>query len=254
MNIVAFIPARGGSKSIPRKNIKELGGKPLIAYSIEQAFQSGIENIVVSTDDTEIASIAREYGADVLSRPAHLAGDKTPMLNVLRHEIDRITPRPQVVLLLQPTYPFREKFHIKTALNYLEENYSRFDSVVSVNKIPPKYHPAEAILDVFGNKRMFLRKLKTMTEKIMSVFTGRKYIYSQLPIFKISERMTRRQDYPEAWIPSGSIYLFKTANLEKGSIYGESTLLLETPEAVNINEKEDWEKAEEYLNKNYVKN
>ncbi len=86
-------------------------------------------------------------------------------------------------------------------------------------------------------------------DKLKSFFTGVKYKPFTFAGYPISKRLTRRQDYPMAWIPSGAIYLFKTENLKKGNIYGDKVMLFETPESVNINEKEDWDKAEEYLNK-----
>src|SRR3990167_948092 len=118
-NIIAFIPARGGSKGIPRKNIKLLGDKPLISYSIDSAFKSGIQKVVVSTDSQEIADVAKEYGAEVMMRPASLAQDKTSMFEVLQSEIPKIQPQPDLVLLLQCTYFPIETVRVKTAISYL---------------------------------------------------------------------------------------------------------------------------------------
>src|SRR3990167_6895934 len=138
-NIIAFIPARGGSKSIPKKNIKLLGGKPLISYSIDSAFKSGIQKVVVSTDSQEIIDVALEAGAEVMKRPTSLAQDNTSMFEVLQSEIPKIQPQPDLVLLLQPTSPFRNTVHIKTAISYLSENTEKFYSLISVEKVPDKY-------------------------------------------------------------------------------------------------------------------
>lgn len=238
MNIATFIPARGGSKSIPNKNIKLLGNKPLIAYSIESAFKAGLDPIV-STDSNEIAKIAYELGAKVLKRPENLAQDKTSMFEVLKNEIPKIETKPDIILLLQPTSPFRNVLQIKTALSYFEENLDKYDSLISVEKVPEKYNPSQMIINEQGNKSMVLGKIK-------SWFKKPKIILSGIPL---SQRITRRQDFPDAWVPTGSIYLFKTSNLKNGSIYGNQTMLLETESTPNINTQEDWDLAEKELQK-----
>ncbi len=218
MNIVAVIPARAGSKTIPKKNIKELAGKPLIAYSIDSALKCGFRTIV-STDSEEIAKIAEREGAEVLLRSENLAQDDTSMFEVLKSEVSKIEPAPDLILLLQPTSPLREIIHIKTAVSYLIENLDKYDSLISVEQVPEKYNPAQIIVNTIGGKKMA---------------TG-------VPIAK---RLTRRQDFPEAFVPDGSIYLFKTENLKNGSLYGEEVMLLQTEGTININSLEDWEQAE----------
>lgn len=105
--ILAVIPARGGSKGIPRKNIRLLAGKPLLAWSIEAAQASKfLDRTVISTEDPEIAEVARRCGAEVLVRPAELASDETPTLPVLQHALERVPA--ETVVLLQPTSPVRE--------------------------------------------------------------------------------------------------------------------------------------------------
>jgi CMP-N-acetylneuraminic acid synthetase len=105
--ILAVIPARGGSKGVPRKNIRPLLGKPLLAWSIEAANQARlVDAVVVSTEDPEIARVAREYGAEVIDRPAELASDEADTLPVLQHVLEC---RPaETLVLLQPTSPVRE--------------------------------------------------------------------------------------------------------------------------------------------------
>lgn len=104
--ILAVIPARGGSKGIPRKNIRPIAGKPLIAWSIESALKGQlVHKVLVSTEDDEIAGVAEQWGADVLLRPTSLSGDDTPTLDVLRHVVERVPC--DAVVLLQPTSPIR---------------------------------------------------------------------------------------------------------------------------------------------------
>lgn len=225
--IIAFIPARGGSKSIPKKNIKLLGGKPLIAYSIETALQCGLRTIV-NTDDPEIAKVVREYGAEVMemtpkeAKERGIHQDTSSMYQVLKSEIPRIEPIPELVLLLQATSPFRKKIHIKTALSALGANLDKFDSLIAAERVPEKYHPAQVIVSTPLGLRMANGS-------------------------PISQRITRRQGHGEAWIPTGSIYLFKTSNLEKGSFYGERPMVIEVEPDININDQSDWEEAELWL-------
>lgn len=241
-NLVCFIPARGGSKSILRKNLKLLGNKPLIAWSINSAFKAGIQRVVVNTDDDEIAQVAKEYGAEVQRRPFNLGKDTTSMYEVLQSEIPKL--KADLVLLLQPTSPFRKTTHIKTAISYFTNNLQEYESLISVEKVPEKYSPYAMILE---NKLMPFRKLTGLTEKLSSLLTGKKFKLS-LSGYPISQRMTRRQDLPQAWIPTGEIYLFRAENLKHGSIYGKDTLLYECEGSVNINTAQDFLLAEQQLN------
>ena len=108
MNILGITPARGGSKTIPRKNIDDISGKPLIAWTIEAAKESGmIDRYVVSTEDKEIAKIVREYGVEVLSRPSALATDEATTISVLQHVVEQIPC--EIIVLLQATSPIRRQ-------------------------------------------------------------------------------------------------------------------------------------------------
>lgn len=236
-NIICFIPARGGSKGIHRKNVKLLGNKPLLAWSIESAFMAGLHKVIVSTEDSEIAEIAKQYGAEVLDRPMSLAGDKTSMIDVLKSEVPRIKPYPDLVMLLQPTSPFRKTSHITIASSMLSKNLEEYDSLISVEKVPEKYNPAVVIVDDISGKRMAMGRIKSWFGKTENILSG----------VPISKRITRRQENPQAWVPTGSIYLFKTENLKKGSMYGERVMLLETEESININDQIDWDLAEEWI-------
>ena len=106
--ILGLIPARGGSKGIPRKNLRKIAGKPLIAWTIEAAQEaSRLERFVVSTEDGEIAEVAREYGAEVLDRPQHLASDRATSLSVWQHTLNSIPA--SVLVNIYPTSPIRDQ-------------------------------------------------------------------------------------------------------------------------------------------------
>ena len=140
MRAVGLVPARGGSRGIPRKNLALLGGKPLLAWTVEAALAAqALDSVVVSTEDSEIAAVARSLGADVLDRPASLARDDTPMLDVVVHAVDALGS-PEVLVLLQPTSPFRVGRHVDQAVALLRD--SGGDCVVSVCRVPHRYAPS----------------------------------------------------------------------------------------------------------------
>jgi CMP-N,N'-diacetyllegionaminic acid synthase len=141
MSFLSIIPARGGSKSIPRKNLRVVAGKPLIVWSIEQALAAKlVDRVVVSTDDTEIADIAMRAGAEVpFLRPAELATDTAPTEPVLLHALDWLEKNdayhPKAVLLLQPTCPVRKVGTLDRALRLFDDQEA--DSLVGAREIHP---------------------------------------------------------------------------------------------------------------------
>ena len=149
MRIVGLIPARGGSKGIPRKNLEPLGGRPLIAWTIEAARASSrVTRTVVSTDSPEIAQVAREHGAETpFVRPPELAGDDTPMRDVVLHALDELGGC-DVLVLLQPTSPLRRARHVDEAVEALVA--SGADCVVSVVEVPHRYRPDSLMALVDG--------------------------------------------------------------------------------------------------------
>ncbi|MGH3104275.1 MAG: cytidylyltransferase domain-containing protein [Gaiellaceae bacterium] len=158
MDVVGLIPARGGSKGIPGKNLAPLAGKPLIAWTIEAARASRtLTRVVVSTDDEEIAAVARQLGAEVLARPGALAADDTPMLEVVRHALAELGST-DVLVLLQPTSPLRRPDHIDQALLVLLEDERR-DAVVSVVEVPHRFRPG-SLMELDGGR---LRRLSEET-------------------------------------------------------------------------------------------
>lgn len=133
--ILALITARGGSKGIPQKNIADLGGKPLIAWTIEAAKKSAhIDRLVLSSDDPEIIRVAKQLGCEVpFVRPAELALDNTPSMDVILHALDSLGTQYDYLLLLQPTSPFRTAQHIHEAIEFLFKTSA--DSVVSISPV-----------------------------------------------------------------------------------------------------------------------
>lgn len=142
--MLAVIPARGGSKGIPRKNIALLRGRPLIAYTIDASrAATSLERIVVSTDDAEIAAVSRSLGAEVVMRPAELASDESGTLSVLQHVVAELAGagyRPDAVMTLQPTSPLRTSVHIDEAARAFA-NDPLADSLVSCIEVPHVFHP-----------------------------------------------------------------------------------------------------------------
>jgi len=142
MEVVALIPARGGSKGIPRKNLAPLGGRPLLVWTLDAARDAEtVTRVVLSTDDDEIAAAAGD--AEVLRRPPELAADDTPMLPVIRHALDAYAC--DVLVLLQPTSPLRRAEHVDAAVRLLAD--SRADAVVSVVEVPHRYAP-ESLMEL----------------------------------------------------------------------------------------------------------
>lgn len=137
--ILAVVPARGGSKGIPRKNVKLLAGKPLIAWTIEAAIASPmLARVIVSTDDEQIASVAREYGADVpFLRPAELARDDTPGIDPVLHALERL-PSYDAVILLQPTSPLRTTADIEGCIRFARNLGA--PAAVSISESPKHPH------------------------------------------------------------------------------------------------------------------
>lgn len=144
---LGIIPARGGSKGVPRKNIKLLDGEPLIAYTIKAAHRSMIDRTIVSSDDDEIIAVARSYGAEVpFKRPLELATEDATSLSVVLHALDYVEKEDNFftgfVVFLQPTSPFRTHLHINTAIDLLKKRPD-IEGVTSV--VPVSEHPYFAV-------------------------------------------------------------------------------------------------------------
>lgn len=221
MRTLAVIPARGGSKGLPRKNIRLLGGKPLIAHTIEAALASIIDRTVVSTDDSEIADVARSYGAEVLHRPPDLARDDTPTLPVLRHALEACGGGFDAVVTLQPTSPLRSSHHIDEALRAFA-SHTTADSMVSVVRVPHHMTPGSLMRNVNG----------------LLVH----YDSAQAAVL-------RRQDKAVLYARNGAaIYVTRTETLPHG-ILGQQILpyLMDKATSIDIDDAEDFALAEAWL-------
>jgi CMP-N-acetylneuraminic acid synthetase len=158
MEVLGLIPARGGSKGIPRKNLAPVAGKSLLAWTVEAAHGAEkLTRVVVSTEDDEIATAAE---ADVLRRPPELAADDTPMLDVIRHAIEELDP--DVIVVLQPTSPLRRAEHVDGAVLLLLQTEA--DSVVSVCEVPHRYSP-DALMDLVDGRLVARGKSRSRQEK-----------------------------------------------------------------------------------------
>lgn len=220
MEILAIIPARGGSKGIPGKNIKELAGKPLIAHTIDASLKSKyITRTVLSTEDPKIKEIALKYGAEVVDRPMELAQDETktaPVLVQVVNELEKQNYYPDVVVLLQATCPLRTEKQIDEAFELFFN--SDCDSVFATR---------EAGLTHAMWRKMHDGKMQAM------------YDYRDRP---------RRQDehrHYSVFVETGSIYIIKTEILKKVEDFiGENPVVYIDPNSVDIDTIEDFAIAE----------
>lgn len=174
--MLAVIPARGGSKGIPRKNVRPLAGKPLIVWTIEQALAVPELDVLVSTDDHEIAEVVRSAGAHVLMRPSHLAEDTTPTEPVVLHAITNApSGRPDAVMLLQATSPIRLAGTLQRAVDQFHNG--DHDSLVGVVACPPflwrQHHDLAVPLWDWQNRR---RRQDLAPEELRYRETGSVYV------------------------------------------------------------------------------
>jgi len=224
--ILGIINARGGSKGIPRKNIKELMGKPLVGYSIEAGLKSKcIDDLIVSTDDKEIATVAREMGASVpFIRPANLAGDNVRQIKAILHCINYLKEKMQktydYVVLLQPTSPLRTAEDIDNAYNVLVEK--KADSVISYTSVG-NHHPYH-----------------------MYYFEDNK----PKSVIGHGRSNLQRQTLPEFFIVNGAVRIAKTDVIVKTeSFFTDKSVpyIMPNDRSINIDEPFDWQLAEFYL-------
>ncbi len=228
LSTLALVTARGGSKGIPRKNIRLLAGRPLIEYGLRAIKESGVvDRICVTTDDEEIAAVARAAGAETpFLRPAELSADTTPSIPVIEHALlwldEHEGYRPDVVLLVQPTEPFIRPEQIRETLELLIE--SGADSAVTLTEVPRKFHP-------------FHVRERDEDGWIEYVDPSAHYAH------------TRRQDDPPRWAVA-NLYWFRresfleTRTLETGRRVG---LPVDAVSAHDLDTPDDWRIAEALL-------
>lgn len=228
--ILAIIPARSGSKSIKDKNIKPLGGKPLIAWSIKTGLNCNkIDKVVVSTDSQNYTRIAKRYGAEVILRPEDLAQDETPMVSVLQHavnELEKSGKKISIVVLLDPTSPLRTVEDIEKCLKRLKEPET--DSVVTITEV--EHNP-------------------------YYVMAGVENGYLKYPLFKPEKGLHRRQDAPKVFRINAGVYAIKREILMKGKIFTDKTRVVEMPneKSAHIDSLSDFKYTEFLLKEGYGK-
>lgn len=222
MNIIGIIPARGGSKGIPGKNIKILGEKPLIAYTIDSALESDfLSKVILNSEDDKILQEAKTYSIEAYKRPQELAQDETPSIDVIKEHIQKLQNKGEqidAVCLLQATTPLRRKKLVDDAIKIFKSG--NYDSLISVREIPHEFNPYWAFSAIEGNLKLTVER-----EQIVS----------------------RRQDLPKSYHRDGAIYITKTeVILNENSFFGEKTGFIDTTEDphVNLDTMKDWEKAE----------
>jgi CMP-N-acetylneuraminic acid synthetase len=224
--VLALVPARGGSKGLPGKNLRPLAGRSLIARAAAVARESGVvDRAVLSTDSAAIAEEGRQAGLEVpFLRPAALATDESPMLEVIRHALDMLAAggwSPEIVVLLQPTSPLRTPAHVRAAVELLRS--SGADSVASVVEVPQHLSPDYVMRIEHGALHTFLPE---------------------------GVAVTRRQDARRAYVRDGTVYAFWRKTLvDQQSIYGAHCrpLVIPASESVTIDTIDDWEDAERRL-------
>lgn len=229
MRVLGIIPARGGSKGIPRKNIRLLGGKPLLQYSAETARGARrLTRVILSTEDEEIATVGRACGLDVpFLRPEELARDDTPTLPVLQHAVGTLEASGEsydAICLLQPTSPFRRAEDVDACIAYMDDPI--IDAVVSVREVPVEYNPHWVYFMASDGQ--------------LRLSTG-----ADAPT-------PRRQSLPPAFHRDGSIYVVKRSVLmEENSLYGKRLIGYQSGSAIcaNLDTMQDWVQAERLVSK-----
>lgn len=220
MNILGIIPARGGSKGIPKKNIRLVAGKPLIAYTINEAMNSKhLTDVIVSTDSKEIAQVSKRYKATVFIRPKELARDDTPTLPVIKHIIKNYEKNIDIVVILQPTSPLRTAKQIDDAIELLLKNHA--DSVISIKaSVNPSW-----LMKIKNGKLSFFMK-----EDFKNI---------------------RKQDQEKFYQPNGAIYVHTrdTVMNAKRYAFGKKTLpyIMSEKDSIDIDNKDDLKTAELFL-------
>lgn len=221
---LAVIPARGGSKRLPRKNLLDLAGKPLIAWTIEAAKHSKyIDHFVVSTDDQVISDVSKKYGAEVLTRPAQLATDTASSVYVVLHAIEAQSQSYDYVILLQPTSPLRTAEHIDKAIELLFEKSA--NAVISVCETD--HSPLWAnTLPEDGNMGSFIRE-------------------------EVQDK--RSQDLPIFYRLNGAIYLINSASFKQSKSFFQATnsyaYIMSKKDSVDIDTDLDFESVSLLINK-----
>lgn len=224
MKIISIIPARGGSKGLPGKNIIDLAGKPLIAWTIEASLKSKyITKTIVSSDNNNIIEISKKFGAETIKRPDELALDTTHSEPVIEHALKNIENIEQYdyLILLQPTSPLRDEKDIDGAIEFLIEK--KASALISTKLIDNR------ILKTFKNN-------------------GNGYLEG---IANNNYPFMRRQDLPNVYMPNGAIYIVSLKEfLKTKKLFTDKTISFEMSEekSFDIDTLEDLKKIKKYMN------
>ena len=220
MNIISIIPARGGSKGIPRKNIYSLQGKPLICYTIEHALASpDIDRVFVSSDDERILKISKSSGAETILRPTALAGDDTPLDDVINHVLEILDAEKyqvDLIVLLQPTSPLRTGRTLKQAISQFKKNINEFDSLMPLGETSSKIGTIE--------KQRFQ------------------------PLYRPG---IQRQDLKKTYYDCGTVHIFKPDLIRTGRFFGDKIFgfPIAWPESLDIDTMDEMQLADYHLSK-----
>ncbi len=226
-NIIAIIPARGGSKRLPGKNIKKMHDKPLIAWTIERALSSGVfSKVILMTDDKEIAGVGKENGVtEVFMLPLELASDTAYVGDAIRYMLDEFEKKGEIYedfILLEPTAPGRTAEHIRDVAKMLQDRQDT-DSVVGVTEISPN-HGVHKALSI--NDKQFVTRATDGAQ--------------------LRDMKHRTQDILPTYYINSTIYACRRSNFAKGSLWGDSTLgyIMDPKYSFDIDTPDDWDLAE----------
>lgn len=217
---LAIIPARGGSKGIPRKNIIEVNGRPLIAYTIEPALQSKyLDRVIVSTDDKEISEVSLDLGADVpFLRPGNLATDEAKTIDALIYTLKNIDEKYDYVVLLQPTQPLRTVQQIDAAIEQIIDKNQ--ESLISIKEVTE--HP------------LLMRSIDSNGSLISLLELG---------------STVRRQDFEKYYIVDGSLYINKVCKLSIDTSLNDNLYPFIFDHSIDIDSQKDIEVFRQELTK-----
>ena len=223
--ILAIIPARGGSKGLPRKNIIDLAGKPLIAWTIEASLNSKyISKTIVSSDDEEILNISRQYKSNIIKRPSELALDTTTSEPVVKHVLDELKKKNEefdYLVLLQPTSPLRDTENIDNAFDVLFQNN------------------ATALISTYEINNKILKAFKKKQNGFIEGISNNEYPFIS------------RQSLPKTYISNGAIYIIKVDEFLKNiSFYTNKTIsyLMSEIKSIDIDTKDDFYRVKKIFN------
>lgn len=205
MNSLALVPVRAGSKGVPGKNTRDFCGRPLFAWAVRIGLMT-CHQTYVTTEDSAIGMLAAQYGAKVIVRPPELATDEAPMLPVIQHALKTLDGvfDTDIVVLLQPTQPWRTAEHIRRAMSLLTDDW---DSVVSV--------------------------VESVSPDLIATMSGDRLL--------LHSGVTRRQDARKGYVRDGTVYVIRRECIEAGSLYGDCQgMVVPRAESCTIDTEEDW--------------